>query len=200
MACFPVPLLAWLPWCLQQVISPLDNDGWDYGGNQKAPPDMVAEDAVRPHASALHQASSGRNSHPQQVQGNFSKDIPGEILNSVELISRAELNQPFYPRDDDTLPDIQPPQEAARRSFSIREPTSIKFLRLFTRQRDGFDKSPPLPPSHQSGIETNTQQSFRASVFEGSIRIRSMCNYLYAEPFLQIMPIIPPLPIRLDLL
>lgn len=158
MACFPVPLLAWLPRCLQAVNSPLDNDEWDYGGNQKAPPDMVAEDTVRPYASALYQVSSERNSHPQQAQGNLGKDIPGGVLNSVELISRAELNQSSYLRDDDTLPDIQPPREAARRSFSIRQPTSITFLRLFTRQQDGFlDKSPPLSPSHQSAIETNTQ-------------------------------------------
>lgn len=48
MACFPVPLLAWLPRCLQAVNSPLEKGGWDYGGNQKAPPDMVAEDTVSP--------------------------------------------------------------------------------------------------------------------------------------------------------
>lgn len=200
MACLPVSLLAWLPQCLQPVISPLDSDTWDYGGNQEAPHGMVIENTVRPHNSAFHHVSSEKSSRPQQVQGKLGKYILGGILDSIELIPQTELMQSFQPRDNCTLPDIQPPQQVARRSFSIPQPTPIKSSRLFTQQDVFWDKSPPLSPSHKSGIETNTHQSYQAPVLEGSIHIRSTDNYLYAEPFLQILPIIPLLPIQFDLL
>lgn len=157
---------------------------------------MVTENTVPPHTSALHQVRSKRDPRPQLVQGNPGKYIPKEILNDLELILQAELKQSFQPRDNGTLPDIQHPQKVARRSFSIRQPTSLNSSRLSTHQQNSFwDKPPTLSPSHKSGIETNTHQSFRAPVFEGSIHIRSIYNYLYTKPLLQIMPIIPPLPI-----
>ena len=127
MSCLPGPLLAWFLQMLQPITSSLDNDGWDYGGNQEIPPDMQA------------QGSPGKH-FPIGTPLVFSFSFLLFYFTNSRFDKDFSQTETIMLPGTQILPDIQIPQKAAIRISREKDPglpqlPSVNFSRPFLSER-----------------------------------------------------------------